>query len=286
MSKDPRRGLYGSLKTYPVKSGTWTVPEWQNISRAQAAQMGRDLHSSSQEEASAYLDMRNAEQYNTRQGFGNCPDCLGKGDKMDAKTGSLVKCLRCNGTGKVAGEVTRTSRNLPIEIRSTGESFRARRLDQYEALDMIDHAIKLYSDKKKQGSTLLITGEEGTEKTALASAAAVRAEKAGYEVRYICWNDLMIQRAKDYSKAAKLDESLQKVPVLILEDLPVLDLESKARVFKKLLETRNRNNLLTVITSENTREALYDGLGGETLAKCVKYEYTELDLIERRIVKM
>ena len=139
MSKDPRRGLYGSLKTYPVKSGTWTVPEWQNISRAQAAQMGRDLHSSSQEEASAYLDMRNAEQYNTRQGFGNCPDCLGKGDKMDAKTGSLVKCLRCNGTGKVAGEVTRTSRNLPIEIRSTGESFRARRLDQYEALDMIDH---------------------------------------------------------------------------------------------------------------------------------------------------
>lgn len=275
MQRDSRSKLYGYLKSYPVKNGTQTVPEWKNISKDQAAQMGKDLHLSSQEEASVYLDVRSAEQYNTKRGSGSCPKCLGKGYIQNPETRQLKTCPVCKGASARSA--------LPKEIRSAAMNFEPTTLYQKEAVRMIDTALSDFMNKK-EARTVLITDPGDSGKTGLASRAAMKAEGAGYSVCYISWHDLLGKRSENqYRNQNKIDKKMQTVPVLVLENFVNPFSDKQVEMFNTLLDVRNQKGLLTIITSTLPKGLLLARQGGETLSRSIEDRCAELQPIEYRV---
>ncbi len=123
----------------------------------------------------------------------------------------------------------------------------------------------------KQGQNLFITGSSGTGKSFIATALGYEACKSGIKTYYASASKLMASLKVAKAKGT-LDTELRKIercPLLILDDLFLVPLDSKERpILLDIIEDRHGRKSI-IITSQLPVSSWYDAIGEATVADAI-----------------
>lgn len=214
---------------------------------------------------------RRAERYNKEKGKlnledgYNCNKCLNRGNTMRAvKIGGMwyerfdeCQCM------KVRRSIAR------MKASGLEKSIRDQRLDTFKAekpwQKAILEAAKAYiAEGVKAGAWLYIGGQAGSGKTHICTAVARELLYAGYEVRYVIWEQVKKELKavfNDPEYAEKMNK-LESAEVLYIDDLfkPIQGAEpTKAdmQIAFELFNYRYANRMPTIISSELFFDDIY-----------------------------
>ena len=167
--------------------------------------------------------------------------------------------------------------NAAIERLKRQASFRYRAF-----LEDIDYSIPRGLDRNqmerlasldfvKQGQNLFITGSSGTGKSFIATALGYEACKNGIRTFYANASKLMGSLKVAKAKGT-LEEELKRIercPLLILDDLFLVPLDSKERALLiEIIEDRHGRKSI-IVTSQLPVSAWYDAIGDPTVADAI-----------------
>ncbi len=147
-------------------------------------------------------------------------------------------------------------------------------------------------DFVKQGQNLFITGSSGTGKSFIATALGYEACKSGIRTFYASASKLMANLKVAKAKGT-LENELKKIercPLLILDDLFLVPLDSKERpILLDIIEDRHGRKSI-IITSQLPVSSWYDAIGEATVADAILdrivHSAHQIELVGESVRKM
>lgn len=176
--------------------------------------------------------------------------------------------LACEWDYRSNAAIERLIRNASFRYRAVPEEIDyavARGLDR----NQMERLISL--DFVRQGQNLFITGSAGVGKSYIATALGYQACKSGIRTFYANASKLLgaLKVAKVKGTLEMEMKKIERCPLLILDDLFLVPLDSKERhILLDIIEDRHGRKT-TVITSQLPVSLWYDAIGDPTVADAV-----------------